>query len=107
MHVEAHSSLKLGFLKVLNERTIAYADFRGNRQYLSSGNLAADDRISLILMDYAHGRRLKIWGRAKLIDISADPSLLARMLFLKPSGRVVGLRTQSEDSSKSEACKVS
>jgi predicted pyridoxine 5'-phosphate oxidase superfamily flavin-nucleotide-binding protein len=68
-----------GFLKVLNELTIAYADFRGNRQYLSSGNLADDDRISLILMDYAHGRRLKIWGRAKLIDISADPSLLARL----------------------------
>src|SRR5262249_47251278 len=68
-----------GFLKVLNERTIAYADFRGNRQYLSSGNLADDDRISLILMDYANGRRLKIWGRAKLVDFTADPGLVASL----------------------------
>ncbi len=68
-----------GFLKVLNERTVAYADFRGNRQYLSSGNLADDDRISLILMDYANGRRLKIWGRAKLVDFTADPGLVASL----------------------------
>jgi uncharacterized protein len=68
-----------GFLKVQNERTIAYADFRGNRQYLSSGNLTDDDRISLILMDYANGRRLKIWGRAKLVDFTADPGLVASL----------------------------
>ena len=68
-----------GFLKALDERTIAYADFRGNRQYLSSGNLAGDDRISLILMDYANRRRLKIWGRAKLVDITADAVLVARL----------------------------
>jgi uncharacterized protein len=68
-----------GFLKVLDERMIAYADLRGNRQYLSSGNLAGDDRISLILMDYANRRRLKIWGRAKLVDITADPVLVARL----------------------------
>lgn len=65
-----------GFLKVLDERTIAYADFRGNRQYLSSGNLAGSDRISLILMDYANRRRLKIWGRAKLVALAADPELV-------------------------------
>lgn len=69
----------VGFLKVLDERTIAYADFRGNRQYLSDGNLAGDDRISLILMDYANRRRLKVWGRAKLIDIASDPDLVARL----------------------------
>ena len=63
----------------MDERTIAYADFRGNRQYLSSGNLAGDDRISLILMDYANRRRLKIWGRAKLVDITADAVLVARL----------------------------
>lgn len=66
-----------GFLRVLDQRTIAYADFRGNRQYLSSGNLAGDDRISLILMDYPNRRRLKIWGRAKLVDVAADPDLVA------------------------------
>jgi predicted pyridoxine 5'-phosphate oxidase superfamily flavin-nucleotide-binding protein len=49
------------------------------RQYLSSGNLVGDDRISLILMDYANRRRLKIWGRAKLVDIAAAPALVARM----------------------------
>jgi predicted pyridoxine 5'-phosphate oxidase superfamily flavin-nucleotide-binding protein len=65
-----------GFLKVLDERTIAYADFRGNRQYLSSGNLAGNDRISLILMDYVSRRRLKIWGWARLIDITADPGVV-------------------------------
>jgi uncharacterized protein len=68
-----------GFLKVLDERTVAYADFRGNRQYLSGGNLAEDDRVSLILMDYPNRRRLKIWGRAKQIDIADDPDLIARL----------------------------
>ena len=57
-----------GFLKVLDAATIAYADFRGNRQYISTGNLAEDGRVSLILMDYANRRRLKIWGRARLVD---------------------------------------
>ncbi|MGI9384508.1 MAG: pyridoxamine 5'-phosphate oxidase family protein [Methyloligellaceae bacterium] len=66
-----------GFLKVVDEKTIAYADYRGNRQYLSTGNLAGDDRISLILMDYPNRRRLKIWGRAKLVDVSDDPELIA------------------------------
>lgn len=53
-----------GFLRVIDDRTIAYADLRGNRQYLSVGNLDGNDRISLILMDYPNARRLKIWGRA-------------------------------------------
>lgn len=65
-----------GFLKVLDEKTIAYADFRGNRQYLSTGNLADNDRVSLILMDYPNRRRLKIWGRARMIDRAEDPALI-------------------------------
>ena len=65
-----------GFLKAVDDKTIAYADFRGNRQYISTGNLAGDDRISLILMDYPNRRRLKIWGRAKLIDAADDPDLV-------------------------------
>jgi predicted pyridoxine 5'-phosphate oxidase superfamily flavin-nucleotide-binding protein len=68
-----------GFLEVLDERTIAYADFSGNRQYLSTGNLAGDDRISLILMDYAGRRRLKLWGRARLVEVSDDPMLVERL----------------------------
>ena len=66
-----------GFLRVRDARTIAYADFRGNRQYLSSGNLSGNDRIALILMDYPNRRRLKIWGRARLVDAAADPDLVA------------------------------
>jgi uncharacterized protein len=66
-----------GFLKVVDARTIAYADFRGNRQYLSTGNLAENDRVSLILMDYPNRRRLKIWGRARLVDADAEPDLIA------------------------------
>ena len=65
-----------GFLKVLDGRTIAFADFRGNRQYVSLGNLTADDRVSLILMDYPNRRRLKIWGRARFVDAETDPDLI-------------------------------
>jgi hypothetical protein len=68
-----------GFLKVLDEATVAYADFRGNRQYISTGNLDTDGRIALILMDYPNRRRLKIWGRARLVDAAADPALIARL----------------------------
>lgn len=68
-----------GFLKVLGEQTIAYADFSGNKQYLSTGNLARNDRIALILMDYAGRRRLKLWGRVRLVDADADPFLLEQL----------------------------
>ncbi len=67
-----------GFIRVLDDQTIAYADLRGNRQYISAGNLSDNDRISLILMDYPNARRLKIWGRAMLTDIdqeTPDPAL--------------------------------
>lgn len=68
-----------GFLKVLDNKTIAYADFRGNRQYVSAGNLADSDKISLILMDYPNRRRLKIWGRAKLIDKNEQANLVSSL----------------------------
>lgn len=68
-----------GFLKVLDPRTIGYADFRGNVQYISSGNLSHDGRVALILMDYAQRRRLKIWGRARLVDAHADAALIERL----------------------------
>jgi predicted pyridoxine 5'-phosphate oxidase superfamily flavin-nucleotide-binding protein len=68
-----------GFLQVLDRRTIAYADFRGNRQYVSTGNLAGDDRISMILMDYPNRRRLKVLGRARLVEAAEDPDLVARL----------------------------
>ncbi|SOD91659.1 2Fe-2S iron-sulfur cluster-binding protein [Caenispirillum bisanense] len=68
-----------GFLKVLDERTLGYADFRGNVQYISTGNIEADGRVALILMDYANRRRLKIWARARIVHESDDRALLARL----------------------------
>jgi len=68
-----------GFLKVLDERTIGYADFRGNVQYISTGNINADGRIALILMDYPNRRRLKVWARARIVHEDEDPALLTRL----------------------------
>lgn len=68
-----------GFLKVLDARTLGFADFQGNRQYLSVGNLSADDRVSLFLMDYPNRRRLKLWARARVVDAAHDLALLAQL----------------------------
>ncbi len=76
-----------GFLKVLDDQTIAYADFRGNRQYLSAGNLTDNDRISMILMDYPNRRRLKIWGRATQIGSSENQELMANIQDTSYRGR--------------------
>jgi predicted pyridoxine 5'-phosphate oxidase superfamily flavin-nucleotide-binding protein len=59
-----------GFLKVLSPSQLAFADFRGNRQYVSAGNAAADDRVSSIVVDYAHRRRLKLFGHLRFIDVA-------------------------------------
>lgn len=64
-----------GFLKVVNEKTLAFADYRGNRQYISVGNLAADDRTALILMDYSGRARLKIYVHVEAIPLDANPAL--------------------------------
>ncbi|WP_108835252.1 pyridoxamine 5'-phosphate oxidase family protein [Tateyamaria sp. Alg231-49] len=78
----------VGFLKVLDDQTIAYADFRGNRQYLSAGNLTDNDRVSMILMDYPNRRRLKVWGRAKLIAATENPELIAQLQDTSYRGRI-------------------
>lgn len=74
-----------GFLKVLDSRTIAMADLEGNRQYISLGNLSENDRVELFLIDYMNRQRVKIWGRARvveddaaLVDRLAPPALRAR-----------------------------
>ncbi len=72
-----HRGGPVGFLKVLDAHTIGFADFRGNRQYVSVGNLAANDRISLILMDYANRQRLKILGRVRFVEELDDSKLIA------------------------------
>lgn len=66
-----------GFLRVIDETTLAFADFAGNRQYISTGNLAENPRAMLFLMDYQNRRRVKIWGQARVIE--NDPQLIARL----------------------------
>lgn len=72
-----HRGGPIGFLKVLDARTIGFADFRGNRQYLSVGNINVDERISMILMDYPRQRRLKLWGRARIVHENEQPQVIA------------------------------
>jgi predicted pyridoxine 5'-phosphate oxidase superfamily flavin-nucleotide-binding protein len=66
-----------GFIRVLGPRLIGWADYAGNRQYISTGNLAENDKAFLFLMDYAHRRRIKLWGHARISD---DPALIADLM---------------------------
>lgn len=68
-----------GFLHVLNPTTLAFADDRGNRQLLSTGNLSVNDRVSLFLMDYGNRARLKVLGHAKVEDARLHPGLAAEL----------------------------
>lgn len=89
-----------GFLKVVDERTLAFADYRGNRQYVSVGNVSADDRVCLFLMDYARRARLKIYAHAEAVALDADPELAARVVIpgyrAKPE-RIIRLRLEAFD----------
>src|ERR1700745_2584823 len=67
-----------GFVKVLDKRTIAFADYAGNRQYLTQGNLSENPKAHIFIMDYAHRRRVKIWGEARVVD--DDPALLKSLM---------------------------
>ena len=64
-----------GFLKVIDDQTLAFADYRGNRQYISTGNLAANDRACLFLIDYPRQARLKIYAHVEKVSLDADPAL--------------------------------
>jgi predicted pyridoxine 5'-phosphate oxidase superfamily flavin-nucleotide-binding protein len=64
-----------GFLKVIDDKTLAFADYRGNRQYVSTGNFAANDRACLFLMDYPRRGRLKIYAHVEKVALDADPAL--------------------------------
>ena len=68
-----------GFLKFIDDRTIAFADFRGNKQYVSTGNLAADNRVALIMVDYPGQTRLKILGRTEIFDGEAAREWIERL----------------------------
>ncbi|PZO16907.1 MAG: pyridoxamine 5-phosphate oxidase [Betaproteobacteria bacterium] len=75
-----HRGGPAGFLKVLDERTLGFADYRGNVQYVSVGNLIHHNRVALILMDYANQRRLKLLGRVRFIDRDTAPDLIERLV---------------------------
>jgi hypothetical protein len=66
-----------GFIRALDDHTLGFVDFTGNRQYISSGNLTENDRVCLFLIDYAHARRIKIWGTARMVP--ATPELVAQL----------------------------
>lgn len=74
-----HRGGPAGFLKVLNGQTLGFADYRGNRQYISKGNLTDDNRVSLFAMDYARKARLKLQGYAAFQDASDAPELAAQL----------------------------
>lgn len=76
-----------GVLRVLDERTLAFPDFRGNRQYLTLGNVAANDRVCLFLMDYPNRRRLKIYGRMASVGLDVDPELTRSLMIEGYRGR--------------------
>ena len=73
-----HRGGPAGFLKVLDAHTIAFVDFAGNKQYISSGNLSENPKAHLFLMDYAHRQRIKIWGEARVVE--GDDALMARLM---------------------------
>jgi len=77
-----------GFLRLLNPSTLVFADYQGNRQLLSTGNLSIDDRVSLVLMDYPNRTRLKILGHARVEDARSHPDLAAQLANPSMKARV-------------------
>jgi predicted pyridoxine 5'-phosphate oxidase superfamily flavin-nucleotide-binding protein len=74
-----HRGGPAGFVRVLDEKTLGFADYRGNRQYISLGNLSRNNRVSLFFMDYPDQARLKLLGRARLVELDEEPELAARL----------------------------
>ena len=73
-----HRGGPAGFLRVLDNKTLAFADFAGNRQYISQGNLAENPKAYIFLIDYLNRRRIKLWGTARVVE--NDPELLAKLM---------------------------
>lgn len=87
-----------GFLHVLDDKTIAFADFRGNRQFITQGNLAENPKVHLFLIDYAQRRRVKVWGEARVIE--NDAGLLAKLMppdYQSRGEQVILLKVQAWD----------
>ena len=73
-----HRGGPAGFLKVIDEETLGFVDFAGNRQFITQGNLSENDKAFLFLIDYATAQRVKIWGRARVVE--DDPELMRRLM---------------------------
>ena len=89
-----------GFLKLVDDHTLAFADYRGNRQYVSTGNLAANDRACLFLMDYPHRARLKIYANVETLTLDDDPAvtaLVAMPTYKAKLERIFRLRLKTFD----------
>ncbi len=85
-----HRGGPAGFLRVIDEKTIAFADYAGNRQFITQGNLADNPKAHLFLMDYAHRRRIKIWGTAKVLeDAEVTASLMPKDYVAKPEQTIL------------------
>nr|HAQ94075.1 pyridoxamine 5'-phosphate oxidase [Afipia sp.] len=67
-----------GFIRILDKTTLAFADFRGNRQYITQGNLSENPKAYIFLIDYVNRRRIKIWGEARVVE--DDPALIATLM---------------------------
>jgi len=95
-----HRGGKTGFLKVIDDQTLAFADYRGNRQYISAGNLAANDRACLFLMDYVRRARLKIFVHVERLALDADQALTEAVSDVSYKGRaerIFRLRLEAYD----------
>jgi uncharacterized protein len=89
-----------GFLKVIDDRTIAFADFRGNKQYITTGNMATDNRVALIMIDYPRQARLKLLGRTEVLEGEQSRDWIARLRDPKeklPIERVFLIRIEAFD----------
>jgi uncharacterized protein len=96
-----HRGGSKGFLRILDDRTLGFADLRGNKQYISVGNLQHDNRVALFFMDYAHQQRLKILGRAEVHEGDETAQKFMPLLVVPeektPSERVVLIRVEAFD----------
>ena len=95
-----HRGGKTGFLKVVDPQTMAFADYRGNRQYISAGNFAANDRACLFLMDYVRRTRLKVYAHVERLTLDADPSLtdlVSNPTYRGRAERIFKLRLEAYD----------
>ncbi len=89
-----HKGGPAGFVHVLDDRTIAFADFPGNQQFVTAGNLDRDGRVCLFFVDFPTRRRIKVFGHARLVEAADDPQLVDRVRDLGRSGREIRTRIE-------------